>query len=302
MSDKFIMPFGGAPLDYAEDKRSPDHMRAFLDAPAARAILLHKGRAGIDSSGRLLRVHPSKLIGQNLFDPGPIFLGLEAGNERPVFAASLQDPKDFLPEDSFYDMRLAGGKMHSDDLSIAGRAKSLFDWHMTHKFCANCGSGSVPTEMGAKRVCNTCTTEHFPRVNPVVIMLVTYEDRILLGRGVGWPERAMSALAGFISPGETAEEALIREVFEEVGVRVKNPKYIFSQPWPFPSQLMIGMSCEALGKEVSLNKSELEQAQWFTREEVDYVLHGPDKTKAAFLRPPNTTIARKMLEYWVAGG
>jgi len=232
------MPFAGAPLDYAEDKRTPEHIRDFLAMPSARAILIFEGKAGIGEGGRLHRVHPSELIGQNLYDPGPIFLGLEADGDktRPIFAASLQSIKDFLPEENFFDMRMGGAKMHADDLAMAGRAKSLFDWHMSHRYCANCGGGSVPDEMGAKRVCNHCDTEHFPRVNPVVIMLVTHKDKVLLGRGVGWPDKAMSALAGFVSPGETIEEAVAREVFEEVGVTTQSPNYVFSQPWPFPYQ------------------------------------------------------------------
>jgi len=295
------MPFGGAPLDYAEDKRTTEHLEAFLAMPSARAILLSEGKAGMGKDGRLHSVHPSELVGKNLYIPGPIFLGLEndGGQERPVFAASLQAPEDFLPEDSFIDMRMGGAKMHADDLAIAGRAKSLFDWHMKNRYCANCGGGSIPAEMGAKRMCNFCNTEHFPRVNPVVIMLVTHQDKILLGRGIGWPDKAMSALAGFVSPGETIEEAVAREVFEEVGVTTQTPQYVFSQPWPFPSQLMLGMICEADATDITLNQDELEDAQWFTREQVDFVMNGNDRDAAAFLRPPRTTIARQLLEHWL---
>jgi len=294
------MPFGGAPLDYAEDKRTPEHIQKFLAMPSARAVLLFEGKAGIGKGGRLHRVHPSELIGQNLYDPGPIFLGLEGDTQRPIFAASLQNVKDFLPEENFLDMRLGGAKMHADDLAIMGRAKSLFDWHINHRYCANCGGGSVPDEMGAKRVCNHCNSEHFPRVNPVVIMLVTHKDKVLLGRGIGWPDKAMSALAGFVSPGETIEEAVAREVFEEVGIKTKNSTYIFSQPWPYPSQLMLGMICEAKDTEITLNKGELEDAQWYTGEQVDFVINGNDRDAAAFMRPPKTTIARKLLEYWLS--
>ena len=295
-----IIPFSGAPLDYAEDKRSPDHIRSFLAMPSARAILLFKGKAGMGKNSRLHRVHPSELIGHNLYEPGPIFLGLDG--ERPIFAASLQDTKDFLPEDNFIDMRLKGGLMHSDDLSMAGRAKSLFDWHRSHRYCANCGGGSTMQEMGAKRHCQFCETEHFPRVNPVVIMLITYQDKILLGRGLGWPDKAMSALAGFVSPGETLEEAVIREVYEEVGLKVYDPRYIFSQPWPFPSQLMVGMICYAKSFDTIINKGELEDAEWYDRDQVKQVIHGDDKDKAAFMRPPKSTIARQLLEHWLEQG
>ena len=290
------MPFAGGPIDYAEDHRDPLNMQTFIAQPSARAILLFKGKVGVGEKGRLHRVHPSELIGQNLFEPGPIFLGLEGG-ERPIFAASLQDTKDFLTEENFVDLRMGGGQLHAADLAVSGRAKSLFDWHREHRFCANCGGGSVSDQGGAKRVCNHCETEHFPRVNPVVIMLITdSQERVLLGRGHGWPEGFMSALAGFVSPGETLEEATYREIEEEVGIKTRNHRYVFSQPWPFPSQLMMGMICEAETTEITVNKAELEDAQWFTKAEVRTVF---EKTGDAFMRPPRTTIAHQLLRHWL---
>ena len=292
---KFTIPFGGDPVNYAEDQRTPQDLQKFLSLPSARAILMHKGKAGIGDKGRLHRIHPSELIGHNLYEPGPIFLGLDG--ERPLFAASLQDPKDFLPEENFVDLRLGGGQLHPEDLAIAGRARSLFDWHRTHRYCANCGGGSTSDDGGAKRVCPHCETEHFPRVNPVVIMLITYQDRVLLGRGPGWPDGAMSTLAGFVSPGETVEEAARREILEEVGIETSNFQYIFSQPWPFPSQLMIGLSGEAHSDELSINTDELEDAKWYSRDEVTAVMN---KTGDAFLRPPRVAIAHQLLKRWVS--
>jgi len=229
-----------------------------------------------------------------LIDPGPIFLGTEDG--APIFAASLQNPTDVTLEELFQDLRSAARMLSPEDMALAGRAKSLLDWHFNHRFCAKCGQVSQPKEGGIKRKCPSCETEHFPRVNPVVIMLILSGDKVLLGRGAGWPEGAMSALAGFISPGESMEEAVTRETFEEVGIKIKNPRYIFSQPWPWPSQLMMGVVCEADSEELTINKSELEDAKWFTKDEVQAVYN---KTGDAFLRLPRFTIAHHLLRHWL---
>lgn len=298
-TSQMIMPFAGGAIDYAEDHRSPADLQKFIGQANARAILLHKGDIALNNQGRLHRIHPSELIGHNLFEPGPIFLGLDG--ERPIFAASVQETTPFLPEEQFVNMRVGGGRMNPQDLAAAGRAKSLFDWHRTHRYCANCGGGSVADLGGAKRVCNHCQTEHFPRVNPVAIMLITHEDNVLLGRGHGWPDGFMSCLAGFVSPGESLEEATFREIEEEVGVRTKNHRYLFSQPWPFPSQLMMGVTCEAENTDITVNKEELEDARWFSREEVAAVFDktAKDQTTLAFLRPPRTTIAHQLMRYWL---
>lgn len=289
------MPFAGAPIDYAEDKRTPEELQRFVTQDNAQCLLFYKGRPAMDTQGRLMRVHPQALIGKNLMDPGPIFLGMREA--QPIFAASLQVATDMADEEQFLDMRMGGGRMEPMDLSIAGRARSLFDWHSTHRFCANCGGGSVPDQGGAKRVCNHCQTEHFPRVNPVVIMLPTHEDKVLLGRGPGWPPNFMSALAGFVSPGETMEEAATREIFEETGVRAHHHKYVFCQPWPYPSQLMIGLLSVAETTEITIDPKELEHAQWYSRAEVAAVF---DKTGEAFERPPRTTIAHQLLRHWLS--
>jgi len=180
---------------------------------------------------------------------------------------------------------------------LAGRARSIFDWHRTHPFCAQCGAGTTSAEGGAKRVCGSCETEHFPRVNPVVIFLIEHEDSVLLGRGNGWPPGYYSALAGFVSPGETIEEAASREGMEEVGARLSDHRYMFCQPWPFPSQLMIGLISQAADKTVRVDEKELEAANWFTRAEVQAVFDG---TGEAFMRPMRSTIAHQLLRAWLS--
>ncbi len=294
MTDNFTMPFAGGILDHVETQRSAEELQAFVAKPQARCICFHKGSPALRREGGLKRIHPSELIGRNLIDPGPIFLGLEG--DAPIFAASIQNPTDVTIEELFQNLRSAARMLSPQDMALAGRAKSLLDWHFNHRFCSKCGQVSQPKEGGLKRQCPSCETEHFPRVNPVVIMLILSGDKVLLGRGAGWPEGAMSALAGFISPGESMEEAVARETFEEVGIRVKNSRYIFSQPWPWPSQLMMGVICDAESEDVTINKNELEDARWFTREEVQAVY---DKSGEAFLRLPRFTIAHHLLRHWL---
>ena len=288
------MPFAGGILDHVETQRSAEELQAFVARPQARCICFHKGSPALRAEGGLDRIHPSELIGRNLIDPGPIFLGLQG--DAPIFAASVQNPSDVTVEELFQDLRSATRMLSPQDMALAGRAKSLLDWHFNHRFCAKCSQVSQPQDGGIKRTCPSCETEHFPRVNPVVIMLILSGDKVLLGRGAGWPEGAMSALAGFISPGESMEEAVARETFEEVGLKIKNPRYIFSQPWPWPSQLMMGVICEAESEKLTINKDELEDAKWFTREEVEAVYN---KTGDAFLRLPRFTIAHHLLKHWL---
>ena len=288
------MPFAGGLLDHVETQRSPTELQAFVAQPNARCICFHNGSPALRREGGLKRIHPSELIGRNLIDPGPIFLGLEG--DAPIFAASVQNPTDVTVADLFQDLRSATRMLNPEEMAVAGRAKSLLDWHINHRFCSKCGQVSQPEDGGLKRKCPSCETEHFPRVNPVVIMLILSGDKVLLGRGAGWPEGAMSALAGFISPGESMEEAVARETFEEVGLKIRNPRYIFSQPWPWPSQLMMGVICDAESEVIKINEAELEDAKWFTKDDVQAVY---DKTGDAFLRLPRFTIAHHLLRHWL---
>lgn len=288
------IPFSGDPLDYCENDRNAEHMQALLGKASARAILFFEGRVGIGDGGRPHRIHPSDLIGHDIVSPGPIFLGMEG--KRPLFAFSVAKPETFLPVENFVSLRGIGGNMKPDDLAITGRAKSLFAWHHTNRHCISCGNKTVSFEGGVKQKCTGCGAESFPRVNPVAIMLVSDGDRLLMGRGVGWPEGAMSCLAGFVSPGESIIDAAAREVMEEAGVETKNPQILFSQPWPFPAQLMIGVSLEAVTTEIKIDPNELEEAHWFTREQVLAVF---EKRGDAFSRLPRQTIAHQLVRHWL---
>ena len=300
MTDQTLpIAFAGGPFNHDEPNRDNAALQAMTQQSNAQCILLYKGMPALDQEGMLIRVHPKVLIGKNILEPGPIYLGQSDG--APLFAASLQfqtDAPRIAPDarEDFLSMRAIASLMAPEDLSIAGRAKAIFDWNVSHKFCAKCGQVTLPREGGIKRQCESCETEYFPRINPVVIALVTHEDQVLLGRNSQWPDGAFSALAGFVSPGESIEEAVFREIWEESGVQTYDHHYVMSQPWPFPSQLMLGMHCKARGRELTINKSEIETAQWFSKETVKGVFA---KTDDAFLRPPRFTIAHQLLRWWI---
>ena len=289
------MAFAGAKLDYAEDRRAITSLRKFLKDPNARAVLMIDGKPAVREDGGLKTVHPDALVGKSIFAPGVIFLGID--KIGPVFAYMLDGAQGLADEEAFQEMRFIASRLDSKSLAIAGRAKSLFDWHGSHRFCSACGKESQPVSGGMNRKCPFCQTEHYPRVNPVAIMLVLNGDDCLLGRSAGWPDGAFSALAGFVSPGETLEEGCAREVKEEVGLNVTGMRYVFSQPWPFPSQLMMGMICHTDERELTINTDELETAKWFSKDTVRDVFA---KKSDAFLRPPSFTIAHQLLRYWLA--
>ena len=185
-----------------------------------------------------------------------------------------------------------------DDLAIYGAARSLVDWHARHRFCARCGQPTKLTKGGWQRTCAACKAEHFPRVDPVTIMTVEHDGRLLLGRQPRFPPRRFSALAGFVEPGESIEEAVAREVFEEAGVQVHTVTYVASQPWPFPSQLMIGCHAHADSAELVIDKHEIEEARWFTRDEVAEAMAAGDDG-AAFIAPPPHAVAHHLLAWWL---
>lgn len=218
-----------------------------------------------------------------------LFLGLEAGSPR--FSAIESVTPDARA--AFPVMAL----LHSADAPLFAAALSLSRWHGRHRFCANCGRSSDLVRGGWSRRCPTCNTEHYPRVDPVVIMLAEHGGRLLLGRQPHYPENRYSALAGFVEVGENVEAAVARELFEEAGIKVHSIHYVASQPWPFPSSLMIGCHAQAETDELTIDTNELDDARWFTRGDVQAALEGlPD---APFKPPPKTAIARTLLEHWL---
>lgn len=211
---------------------------------------------------------------------------------------SCQQHPDFAPDQGFVDLRSVMMQLSPLDAEAAAAAKALLSWHDSHGFCARCGAASAVSNAGWQRHCPACNNHHFPRTDPVVIMLVVKDDRLLLGRSPGWPEGMYSLLAGFVEPGEVLEAAVRREVFEETGVRVGDVRYLASQPWPFPASLMLGCVGIATSDDITIDPAELEHALWLTRQEVlDVQLGKHSHVKAGRLG----AIAQAMITHWLAG-
>lgn len=185
------------------------------------------------------------------------------------------------------------------DAGILATAKAMFEWRGRHSNCANCGQPSQAKDGGWKRQCASCNAEHFPRTDPVVIMLAYHGDRCMLGRQEAWPAGMFSALAGFLEPGESIEEACARELAEEAGLRTLNVRYHSSQPWPYPSSLMIGLIAEVEDDEGAPDQTELSEVRWFTREEAKRLLKG--EIEGTFCPQP-MAIAHQLIKAWAEEG
>jgi NAD+ diphosphatase len=224
----------------------------------------------------------------------------EAGADAPdagFFDATVQRHPAMTDEAGFVELRGVMTGLSPRDAELVATAKALLQWHRSHGFCSACGARSDMAMGGWQRSCPTCAAQHFPRTDPVVIMLVTHGNSVLLGRSPGWPEGMFSLLAGFVEPGETIEAAVRREVQEETGVRCGGVSYLASQPWPFPASLMIGARTEALGRDIRIDPDELDQALWVTREELVLSFAG----RHPLIRPArNGSIANFILRNWLA--
>lgn len=233
-----------------------------------------------------------------------VFLGLNRRG-KPLFAADIShmsSPEDIGPFKGmgiFEDLRAlaSAGDMPRTELAILAQAKGMLDWNRRHPFCAQCGTQSRLAEGGYKRVCDNCGTEHFPRTDPVVIMLATHGDDCLLGRQRGWPDGMMSALAGFMEPGESIEEAVARELQEEAGLEISSVTYLGTQPWPFPGSLMIGCMAEASNREIMVDEVELEEARWVSRADIRSSMAGQGPLGA----PPPMAIAYRLMKAFAEG-
>jgi NAD+ diphosphatase len=221
-----------------------------------------------------------------------LFLGLDAG--EPRFAAL--EPSG--PRSGSMAVLQLLHRLPPAQVALYAAARSLVDWHYRHGFCARCGAATTVFRGGWARRCDSCKAEHFPRVDPVVIMLAEHGDRVLLGRQPQFPPRMYSALAGFIEPGESLEEAVARELHEEAGVRALSVRYVLSQPWPFPSSLMIGCIAPVEHDLIRLDTNELQDAIWLSREEVRAVLRA--EPGARIMTPPPLAIAHSLLQAWAA--
>ena len=300
----FRNTFAGNPLDRAGDLRNdPEWLEAQETNPEAQAMVLWEGRPLIEETSDGPRLAWLSLDhARDMVRDRDLFLGL--WNEAPVFAVEFEgsiDPAEGPVRGlgEFHEMRAAAAILPAADAAMAGAAKSLFDWRRRHGFCAACGTMTNNAAGGWKRRCPACGTEHFPRVDPVVIMLPVFEGgdepRCLLGRQAAWPQGRMSALAGFLEPGESIEEACAREVKEEAGLTVVDVRYHSSQPWPFPSQLMIGLIATVSDDQARPDQTELEAVDWLTRAEARAVLAGAHATIHA---PFPFAIAHSLIKAW----
>jgi NAD+ diphosphatase len=301
-----MIPFTGNPLDRASDKRTdPEWIAAkridphSLVLPVWRLQPFLLGPENI-SSLELGFLKPGLCETLAAPDAPSIFLGLE--KNRALFALDIsaaENPANSGPLAGlghFREARAAAMLMPLNDTAIFGQAKAMIDWHQRHGFCARCGARTAVADAGYRRICPACNAEHFPRTDPVVIMLATQGDACLVGRGKQFPPGFFSALAGFVEPGETIEEAVAREIFEEAGVRVKNVIYFATQPWPFPSSLMIGCFAEAESRELNIDHDELADAFWIERPKILALLNGEQSGELRI--PPPIAIAHHLLKHW----
>ncbi len=287
--------FAGSPLDRLDMRRKDlAWLTEQLTAPSTVVApvwrsrnLVCGGRSApaavllpVDSLRRHLEHEPWALLGSD--------------GERTMLAIDLSRLDGDLPGaelGSFEDLRRIGSLLPAADAAILAHARGLMQWRTRNRFCSVCGATCQPRDAGHVMVCAGCGAHHFPRTDPAVIMLVTHGERVLLGQPARFREmRVFTTLAGFVEPGESLEEAVAREVWEEAGVRVSNVAYHSSQPWPFPSSIMLGFTAEAMDKEITIDANELVEARWFTREE----LRSPE----GFVLPPDMSIARRLIQDW----
>jgi NAD+ diphosphatase len=293
----FALPtFTGMALDRAStERKDAGWVRRELDEPGARAVTAtHEGVAMTSDGAPALIRGPVPPEARE----EPILLGLEGG--VPLFAVDLETlPRtDQLEGVDITPLREAGLVLAPAEAGLAAYIVALLNWHRRHRFCANCGAQTFIDEAGYSRRCPRCGAHHFPRTDPCVIMTVEHADRLLLGRRAGWPAGRLSVLAGFVSPGEAAEEAVVREVMEESGIVPRDPVFVASQPWPFPASLMLGFHAVADGGEPRARDGELEEVRWVDRDTVRRALAGEERD---FRLPPGVSIARFLIERWAAG-
>ena len=285
-----MLSFTGSRLDRADNLRADPDALAGLMNWRARLLALDGLLPGLDEGGRLAWTSLAEA------DPAAdlVFLGLDEGKACFAAVPAQGDSTPRLANPALWQIMAS---LNAEDLALYGGARSLVDWHARHRFCAQCGHATELAKGGWQRNCAGCGAQHFPRTDPVTIMLVEHGGKLLLGSGKGWGERRYSALAGFVEPGESIEEGVAREVLEEVGVTVlpQNVRYIASQPWPFPSQLMIGCHAQAETADLTIDTTELADARWFTREEVAASMRG----EGPFDTPPAQAIAHHLLNWWI---
>ncbi|MEK7343016.1 MAG: NAD(+) diphosphatase [Pseudomonadota bacterium] len=284
--------FVGGTLDRADHIRTNAALLADTFADPAARLLLLDGLEPVAADGHLVLepLEPDDRVEEH------VLLGIDTEG-RPIFARLVADlGPNLIPTPR---SRAIAGELPAEEVALYGTARSLVHWHARHPFCSICGAATLPAKAGWARRCTACHAEHFPRTDPVVIMLAEHDGRVLLGRQHSWPQGRYSALAGFVEPGETIEEAVARELHEEAGVRVHSVRYVMSQPWPFPSSLMIACICTAQDDALTLDETEIEHAFWCDAAGVRAAM--AEEPDAPFLAPPQMAVAWHLLDHWLAG-
>jgi NAD+ diphosphatase len=301
-----IYCFAGNSLDRASQRRQDaGWVASFFEDPKSRLLPLHELKPQVLKASAAALDWQSVARWRPLIDAGNtlIFLGLRDG--QAYFALDATGaPLPCHSEAVTMDARTAAAIIEEGEAAILAEARSLIDWHARHRFCAQCGTPSVPASGGWLRHCPNCQAHHFPRVDPVVIMLAVSGERCLLGRNRRRVGTRFSCLAGFMEPGETLEEAVRREVLEESSIRVGRVRYLASQPWPFPSSLMIGCLAEALTEEITIDPEELGEARWFERDEVRAMVErsrSDDPVPGLVTLPPPLAIGHQIARRWAFG-
>jgi NAD+ diphosphatase len=291
--------FAGNDLDRQSENRDEESLARALAHPAMRLMLVHDGRVYLKLKDGVFDPHFTREQGtalKALLDHA-VLLGFDAEGPRIVAPAGVE-PDDLPPTIKAIDYRsvYVQGLVGPTDLGALAQGVSLLAWHTSHRFCSKCGHESEMRHGGYRRVCPNCGTEHFPRTDPVAIMLTVSGDKCLLGRSLRFAPGMYSCLAGFIEPGETIENAVRRETLEEAGIRLGRIVYQASQPWPFPHSLMIGCYAEALNEDIHTDFKELEDCRWFSRGEVRAIIAG--NHEAGITVPPPGAIASHLIRSW----
>jgi NAD+ diphosphatase len=304
----FMNTFAGNPLDRGGELRTDaDWLERQAKNPDALAVAMWGGRPLVEDApeGGARLAYMNFPMVRDAVGGGEdrlLFMGL--WKQTPVFAVEFEGSAD--PAEGplqglgrFEDLRGIAPLLPGPETGIVATAKSLFEWRARHRFCSVCGQASETKDGGWKRICPACKSEHFPRTDPVTIMLPVLGERCLLGRQAAWPAGRMSALAGFLEPGEAIEEACARELKEEAGLVATRVTYHSSQPWPYPSSLMIGLIAEVESEDTQPDGNELEAVRWFSRDEIRAML--ADGQFDGIAPPPPLAIAHQLLRAWADG-
>ena len=301
-----VYTFAGNPLDRVAPRRTDaEWIRSLLDDPTTRVLPLHELKPLVRNGSATALDWQPVARWRRLIDDGATLVLLGIGDGRAHFALDA-GPAEDPPADGAetIDVRTLAASIAGGEAAILAEARALIDWHARHRFCAQCGTASELASGGWVRRCPNCRAQHYPRVDPVVIMLAVNGERCLLGRNRRRVGTRYSCLAGFVEPGETLEEAVRREVFEESGIRVGRVRYLASQPWPFPSALMVGMLAEALSEAITVDPEELAEACWFERDEVCQMVarsQSDHPIPGVATLPPPLAIGHQIARRWALG-